>query len=682
MTIFDVSTLTLLVLVVFIALALGAAVGWIIYVLRAARLPAATKLVDVEERYAVAQEALQRKEQELREIDQRIADRDRQAAEAGALRELIDDLNAQYASLEDAKKDIKATLDEAGDAAARLATVKQELFAAESRLEQVNRELDPERIKRLQDAQHEAERERDRIRAELDPLKAEAEAAHRVIAEARATTANVEAMKQEAKRLDAECDRLSEEEVDLQEKVQAERDALTPLRVERDMLRAEQLRLSAEAQQLETRVASLRHDLKDALAKIQPTAAGQAPVGPVTPEQRKALLSDLLVQPTCLAFPASLRPLATMTETEAIFSVQQHLQDSGLRFSNRVQRAFHTALKINDTAQITVLAGVSGTGKSLLPRRYAEAMGIHFMQVAVEPRWDSPQDLLGFYNYVEGKYRATDLARLMAAMDPWQSFGADAPNSHDHLAMVLLDEMNLARVEYYFSEFLSRLEVRPDYGNTWPQRDACKDSLIPVDIRGLENPPSLFPGHNMLFVGTMNDDESTQSLSDKVLDRGNVMQFPAPSSFPQQTQGAAGATADALRFKQWRKWIRPTNTLQGAEENEVGQVISKLAEIMSGFGRPFGFRLNQSIRHYVANYPTEGTGGTIAQALVDQIEFRIMPKLRGIEIDNHAHQFEDLETLIGSRLNDPALSTSLRDLREKQAQGSGQFVWRGFEREA
>ena len=81
----------------------------------------------------------------------------------------------------------------------------------------------------------------------------------------------------------------------------------------------------------------------------------------------------------------------------------------------------------------------------------------------------------------------------------------------DHIALVLLDEMNLARVEYYFSEFLSRLEARPRFSDVGEQRKRA-DALIPIDIRGLKSPISLFPAHNVLFVGTMNDDESTQAL--------------------------------------------------------------------------------------------------------------------------------------------------------------------------
>jgi hypothetical protein len=134
----------------------------------------------------------------------------------------------------------------------------------------------------------------------------------------------------------------------------------------------------------------------------------------------------------------------TRPEPDALHDVSTHLAKCGLRFGRRTLHAFHTALKINDAAQLTVLAGVSGTGKSILPRRYAEALGIHFLQVAVEPRWDSPQDLLGFYNCVEKKYRATELARLLAHLDPWESIPLpeDAPMRQGHMALVLLDEMN------------------------------------------------------------------------------------------------------------------------------------------------------------------------------------------------------------------------------------------------
>lgn len=695
----DVSILTLLLLLVLIALTIGATIGWILFHIRVGRLPAATRLANVEEQLAIKQEALERKEQELRELDQKIAERDRLAAEAAALREQIEELKCQLKNLGPAREDIAATLKEAADAAGKLAEANDALREAEQKLAQANRDLDPERIERFKKEQAEAETELERVRAELDrirtdldPLRAERDAALKTVAEAAQQTARAEALKLEVEKLRNEQSQVSDELHALGNAIEVARDELEDGRreardaeTERDSARQEREEALRETEKLkdtalglQTRVDSLNEELKKLADSLQPGATAQQPVGPLTAEQRKALLADLVTRPACLASPAQLRN-APIPEPDALHVVRTHLASAGLQFSDRVLRAFHAALKINDTAQITVLAGVSGTGKSLLPRRYAEAMGIHFLQVPVEPRWDSPQDLLGFYNYVEGKYRATELARLMASMDPWRAVEQVDQNYSDHVAMVLLDEMNLARVEYYFSEFLSRLEVRPRYAGGWAPRGACKDALIPVDIRGMEKPPYLFPGQNILFVGTMNDDESTQSLSDKVLDRGNVMQFPAPTNFPRAEHGQQASTDSALPFSTWRNWTLPPEALDGAAANRAHDVIGQLARIMDGFGKPFGFRMHQSIRHYLANYPTEGMVDTDA-ALADQIEFRILPKLRGVEITNHARQFEELETLIGTTLGDTTLASRIRQLQEEQEQRTGQFVWRGLER--
>jgi len=327
---------------------------------------------------------------------------------------------------------------------------------------------------------------------------------------------------------------------------------------------------------------------------------------------------------------------------------------------------------------------VSGTGKSLLPRRYAEAMGIHFLQIAVEPRWDSPQDLLGFYNYIEKKYRATDLARLLIHMDRSKSVEFERKpeqDRHDHLSLVLLDEMNLARVEYYFSEFLSRLEARPQFVDEGSERKR-QDAMIPVDVRGLKKSIMLYPGHNVLFAGTMNDDESTQSLSDKVLDRGNVMQFAAPNNFEKNSPTASASPVDhAQSFSTWRTWVKRPSELGDADKRLAESVIRTLAKIMEESGRPFGHRLHDAILAYVANYPSEGNGGLpIKDAIADQIEFRVMPKLRGLEIESHREQLESLQTVLRQDLQDQDFANRLQDLVERQSKGTGLFSWRGLTR--
>jgi hypothetical protein len=181
----------------------------------------------------------------------------------------------------------------------------------------------------------------------------------------------------------------------------------------------------------------------------------------------------------------------------------------------------------------------------------------------------------------------------------------------------------------------------------------------------------------------MNDDESTQSLSEKVLDRGNVLQFPAPDDFrpPAQQQDPAGAP-DAQSFMEWRGWVRPAQSLEGPAANQTQEIIRTLARLMQGFGRPFGHRLNQAIRAYVANYPTEGNAGPDAAApLVDQIELRVFPRLRGVQIEgDHRARFDELATLVETRLGDGPLAERLRQTVEEQETGTGLFVWRGLTR--
>ncbi len=89
----------------------------------------------------------------------------------------------------------------------------------------------------------------------------------------------------------------------------------------------------------------------------------------------------------------------------------QAARSKGLAFPQRVIHAFHTSLKVQDISALVILAGISGTGKSELPQRYADYIGAQLLTLAVQPRWDSPQDLQGFYNYVEKKFKPTDLMR-------------------------------------------------------------------------------------------------------------------------------------------------------------------------------------------------------------------------------------------------------------------------------
>ena len=176
---------------------------------------------------------------------------------------------------------------------------------------------------------------------------------------------------------------------------------------------------------------------------------------------------------------------------------------------------------------------------------------MHTLVIPVQPRWDSPQDLFGFYNYLEKKYKATDLSRCLVRMDPFNYKDKNYGWAHERMLLVLLDEMNLARTEYYFSEFLSKLELRRQINPS----DLSKENVRQKAEIALDGKLKLWVPQNVLFVGTMNEDESTQPLSDKVLDRSNVLRFGRPAEVVDRGNSKTLPSAtEFLSFKNWESW--------------------------------------------------------------------------------------------------------------------------------
>ena len=384
-------------------------------------------------------------------------------------------------------------------------------------------------------------------------------------------------------------------------------------------------------------------------------------------------------------------------EQENLESTESYLSSLGLQFHPRVLRAFHTSVKVAEMSPLTVLAGISGTGKSELPRRYAEGMGMHFLNLAVQPRWDSPQDMFGFYNYLENRYRATELSRALVQMDQFfdeKGRGWNYPkdwkkeNLSDRMLLVLLDEMNLARVEYYFSEFLSRMEIRRGIDKRKPLERRMAEIGLEVGLRTLtqakgevtvDSQPSLqiFVDSNVLFVGTMNEDETTQSLSDKVVDRANVLRFGRPAKFTTAESKEVVPSEKWLSFERWQKWVKDDETLSGQVRDEVTSWVEELNSAMQLIGRPFAHRTFLSILSYVANYP-DLEGIPHRTAMADQIELKILPKLRGLDPteSNTRQAISRLQSVL-DKVGDQALVSAFSNCIR---QSEHQFVWHGVDR--
>jgi hypothetical protein len=435
--------------------------------------------------------------------------------------------------------------------------------------------------------------------------------------------------------------------------------------------------LEQECHRLKSEIDSL-NKWKESLTALLQTL--QANINRLDPQKRDENRYRDLWAP--ISFPNLAPAPAAIPEKEALANTSRYLRSHGLYYPTRVVHAFHAALKTADMSPLVVLAGISGTGKSLLPKRYAEAMGIHMVSVAVQPRWDSPQDLFGFFNHLEHRFKATDLARAMVMFERFNRGDWDLPagwrhGREDRMLLVLLDEMNLARVEYYFSDFLSKLETRRDVKESDPfDRAKAEISLDMGSLRDGEQPIRIYPGKNILFAGTMNEDESTQSLSDKVIDRACVLRFGRPRKLERSAAqySPEAPTPKGLRFDVWAKWSE--NSLSPSEASTLNGWITKLNAGMDAVGKPFAHRVHQAIHSYAANYPLRNGEDGLRLALADQIEQRILPKLRGLEIEDNGPGFEAIEKVV-NETRDPALSAAFRQGMDSK---SGTFLWRGLDR--
>ncbi|WP_175418329.1 McrB family protein [Marinitoga sp. 1138] len=229
---------------------------------------------------------------------------------------------------------------------------------------------------------------------------------------------------------------------------------------------------------------------------------------------------------------------------EQIDYIQKYLAlNKGLYYDDHILKRFFLALHTN---QIIILSGEPGTGKTSLVRGFSEAISAKHKIISVQPNWTDNQDLLGFYNPIENVYVPT----------PFLDAIIEAKENQDRLYILCLDEMNLSHVEYYFSEFLSKIqsdkildlyskkiydENLKELNMKWEKylkyenKESLKEELSNEEFNeflALKRRYNLLIKYraqleipdNIRFVGTVNKDETTKSLSPKVIDRSFVIE--------------------------------------------------------------------------------------------------------------------------------------------------------------
>ena len=207
-------------------------------------------------------------------------------------------------------------------------------------------------------------------------------------------------------------------------------------------------------------------------------------------------------------------PLPTLTTRLIIEHIESFIKSEGFNFKREEIANFYLSLK---TKPFVILAGISGTGKTQLPRLFAKAVGMdketQVIQVPVRPDWTDASDLIG-YTALNGKFISKPLtdAILKAKEFPNKPF------------FFILDEMNLARVEHYFSDFLSIIETRTHKDGKIITDPIITESQI-KDAHNKEIFENLHWPENLYLIGTVNMDETTHPFSRKVLDRANSIEM-------------------------------------------------------------------------------------------------------------------------------------------------------------
>ena len=371
---------------------------------------------------------------------------------------------------------------------------------------------------------------------------------------------------------------------------------------------------------------------------------------------------------------------AEIDETTWLTGIAGACSTYGLHFSPRILKAFHTALKTAEWSPLTVLSGVSGTGKSELPRLYSHFGGIFFEPLSVQPNWDSQESMLGFFNSIDNKFDAQAVLHFLAQSQ--KHWSDDYPGLSDAVCLVLLDEMNLAHPELYFAEFLSKLELRRG-------RKGEDVPFLPVKVGAGMQPYKLPLGRNVLWAGTMNQDETTKSLSDKVIDRSIIINFPRPTELKRRLKLMPlddSNRGPALHKTSWQSWVVQGSSFSEEEIKPFKEFIEKMNDALSVSGRALGHRVWQSIEYYMANYPDVRAAQRakdkhlLAKAMhiafEDQLVQKVMPKLRGIDTRGKS-QTECLDKIRGqivTGIGGHSFNLS-EDFDLACELGYGQFIW-------
>lgn len=298
------------------------------------------------------------------------------------------------------------------------------------------------------------------------------------------------------------------------------------------------------------------------------------------------------------------------------------------------------------TSKILILEGISGTGKTSLPYAMGKFFNNDASIISVQPSWRDRSEMIGYLNEFTKKFNETDFLKSLYET-----------TYREDLNFIVLDELNLARIEYYFAEFLSVMEM--------PNILDWKIDIVPDTQKG--DPKHLIDGkitlpQNVWFVGTANKDDSTFTITDKVYDRATSIEMNERAEYVDAPPtNSVTVSYDYLEklFKEAYK-AHPLSPAAISNLDKLDQFISKKFKVT------FGNRILKQIKLFVPVFvacggnETEGLDYIVTRKILRKFETLNLPFLQ----DELAELLTLLDRLFGKNQFEEAINY-INDLRKQ-----------------
>lgn len=315
------------------------------------------------------------------------------------------------------------------------------------------------------------------------------------------------------------------------------------------------------------------------------------------------------------------------TVKESIEEVKAYVSSKGFNCDNDLIENFYISLR---TKPFVILAGISGTGKSWITRLFAEAIGAgeNYEMISVRPDWSDASELLGYVN-LDGNFIPGTLTTILKK--------AAEPENRNQIFIVCLDEMNLARVEYYFSDFLSVIETRTFTENGIETKKIFKENSFGPDIDGVykEVYGELTIPENVYIVGTVNMDETTHPFSKKVLDRANTIELSevnlrAGMDADDEQTGNPVAQISVDNEFMLSKYLNFKECYKKHPEDmtHMIDILENINKALQPINAQIAYRVRNEIAYYLS-YAIEENLLTFDQAMDNALMQKILPRIQG-----------------------------------------------------